>query len=309
MARPLRLHIPGMPYHVMSRGNNKQQIFVDARDHLRYLELLTAGMERFAISCLAYCMMHNHLHLLLVPGEHTISRLMQQVNSDYCRGFNRRHRRVGHVLQGRPAMKIVDTDAYLLTAVRYVLRNPVVSGLAATPSDWRWSSYGALMGRDPCPTSLSFERIWRALDAPSEAVGRERLQGFLECEEIGEGLADLENSLLLGGENLGRLVDPLLPPHRQVADFTYEERFATRPSLEGLFAYADTQSEVEEVAREAFSRHAYTLVAIAAVLGRPSGTVWSWIRRAARRASPAENPRGPRSPRRPGFRGQISIFE
>ena len=298
-----------MPYHVMSRGNNKQRIFADDRDCHRYLELLAAGLSRFGITCVGYCLMVNHLHLLLIPGEHTISRLMQQVNGDYCQGFNRRHRRVGHVLQGRPKMVIVDHDAYLLTAVRYVVRNPIESGRVSGLADWKWSSYSAMMGEQDCPSFLSFDRIWQALDAAEPAVGRARLQEFLDCAEVGDGLAELHNSLLRGGEPLARLADAQLPAKRHVAEFTYEERFATRPSLERLFEDASTQVEVDQVVLEAFARHAYTLSAIGTLLGRPTGTVWAWIRRAAQRSNPPASAAGPRSPRRPVRPGQISNFE
>lgn len=312
MSRPLRIHAPGLPYHVMSRGNGKQCIFEDDDDHLRFLRWLAYTLDRFQIMCVAYCLMWNHFHLLVIPGEHTVSRLMQHLNGAYCGEFNRRHKRVGHVLQGRPPMKIVDSHAYFLTALRYILRNPVTAQRAATAGDWRWSSCRAMLGLEPCPPFLSFEPIWQAFDAPDVTIGRERILRFLEVENPGQPFLELENSLLAGGEGVARRVDPLLPANRKVAEYTYEERYATRPRLEAFFDDAKEPTDFEDGAREAFCAHAYTLRQIGEVLGKPSGTIWLWIQRSASRAG--DTPRGARSPRRvrellPARRGQTSIFE
>jgi len=101
MARPLRIHAPGMLHHVMSRGNDKREMFVDDVDYARYLHLLERSARRFSVIVNGYCLMPNHVHLLMRPTVHPLARLMQHVNSAYCGWFNRRHGRVGHVLQGR----------------------------------------------------------------------------------------------------------------------------------------------------------------------------------------------------------------
>jgi putative transposase len=304
MSRPLRIHLPGMPYHLCSRGNRKECIFEDDADHERFLEVLAHNLKRFQIFCVAYCLMWNHYHLLLVPAAHSVSRLMQQLNSRYCQQLNRRHHRVGHVLQGRFTARIIDNDAYLLTAFRYIARNPVVAGRSEQPEDWRWSSYGATIGVRPIPSFLCFTPLWKALDTADPTIGRERLITFMSADSVGDGMATLNNSLLLGGRSLGEKVDPLLPPHRRSRDFTYVERYATRPSLVQLLGDIESQDQLEEAIWTAFGTHAYTLTEIAAVVQRPPGTIWSWIRRMRRDRSPtAAAPRERRS------RGQISIFE
>ena len=296
-----------MPYHVVSRGNNKCCMFEDDTDHLRFLDRLAISLERFAIACVAYCLMWNHFHLVVIPGAHTVSDFMQHLNGAYCGGFNRRHRRVGHLVQGRPSMTIVDTDAYLLTAVRYVLRNPVEAKKAGTPGDWRWSSYAALWS-DDCPPFLSFDSVWQALDTSTAEIGRERLKTFLAAETVSQGIHDLENSLLIGSEGVGGRVDPLLPPARKNREIPLAERHATRPRLEYFFDDVHSQAEVEDAAREAFCRHAYKLREIGAVIGRPSSTVWTWIQRAAGRTPGPVGTSGPRSRRRYAS-GVISVFE
>ena len=112
MSRPLRLHVPGLLHHVFARGNEKACIYADDQDYESFLELLARTLPRFDVRCVAYCLVWNHYHLLLVPNEHPISRLLQQLNSAYCQRFNRRHHRVGHVLQGRYGCRIVEDGAY-----------------------------------------------------------------------------------------------------------------------------------------------------------------------------------------------------
>jgi len=95
MARPLRIHLPGTLYHVVSRGNNKEAIFADDGDYLRFLSMLASALGRFAFRCHAYRLLWSHFHLLIEAGVHPIWRLMQQLNSCYCQWFNRRHNRFG----------------------------------------------------------------------------------------------------------------------------------------------------------------------------------------------------------------------
>jgi REP element-mobilizing transposase RayT len=280
MARPLRLHVPGVASHVVGRGNAKQCIFEDDRDYLRFLELLERYLGRFGVDCLSYCLMWNHLHLLLVPHRHSLSRLMQQLNSRYCQWFNRRHGRVGHVLQGRFASTFVDDDAYMLRVLRYIARNPVEAALVARAEDWPWSSYRFLMGLAPAPGFLAVDRVWRALNAAGATDGRKRLAQFVNSADEG---AESIGALLYGGENLIETIDPMLDPHRSIADYRYVERFATRPAIQQLLESAVTRHDREDAARTAFMVHAYSLSEIGAAAGRQTGTVWAWIKRSEAR--------------------------
>ena len=154
MARPLRVHIPGVLYHVMSRGNARQQIFLDADDYARFLTRLTVTSARFGVRCRAYCLMVTHFHLLLEPNLFPLSRMMQQLNSSYSQSFNRRHERVGHVLQGRFKSPMIDGDDYVRRVLRYIALNPVRAGLVAHPAEWPWSSYRATAGLETRPSFL-----------------------------------------------------------------------------------------------------------------------------------------------------------
>ncbi len=278
MARPLRLHLPGTLYHVMSRGNDKQHIFLEDHDYERFLHLLESTLGRFKIACLAFCLMGNHYHLLVSPGELSISRMMQQLNSTYCQWFNRKHGRVGHVLQGRFTSRHVDSDSYVLTALRYILNNPVAAGHATSPDQWRWSSYSATAGLTGTPAFLSVERIWAAFDTRNTAVGRHRFILFVSAATTADELADAP--LVIGSEAFARRITPLLEPYRDTRDFPYAERFATRPPLARLFEGRSTSEALYEAAYDAFGQHAYTLREIGELVQRAPSTVWTWIKKA-----------------------------
>jgi putative transposase len=151
MSRQLRVEYPGAVYHVMARGNGKQVIYLDDRDRQLFLESLWAVCLRLDWQVWAYCLMPNHYHLLLQTAHPNLSLGMRDLNGNYAQAFNNRHERVGHLFQGRFKSKLVDKPGYLLELARYIMLNPVRSGLCARPDEWRWSSYQALLrgGSDP----------------------------------------------------------------------------------------------------------------------------------------------------------------
>lgn len=277
MARPLRLHIPGMLYHVMSRGDDKRAIFIDDDDYERFLARLTTTTRRFNVQCYAYCLLWNHAHLLLQPDEIPLSRMMQQLNSSYCQSFNRRHHHVGHVLQGRYKSPLVDSDVYFLRLIRYIVRNPVAAGYVSDPAEWRWSSYRATAGLVEAPPFLDVERVWAALDATNAATARERWTTFVSTAVDDDSPGNL---FLIGARAFATQCAPRLRPYQETEDLVYAERFAARPPLSALFSRSDTGRALDEAVSLAFCQHAYTLREIASFVGRSVPTVWRWIQRA-----------------------------
>ncbi|MEO8431229.1 MAG: transposase [Acidobacteriota bacterium] len=140
MARPLRLEFPGAVYHVTARGNERRLIFTDDEDRLDYLARLDHYRTKFGFRLLAYCLMSNHLHLAIRRGPAPLSRVMAGLHSSYTQSFNRRHRRVGHLFQGRYKAFLVQEDRYLQALVRYIHLNPVRARMVERPCDYRWSS-------------------------------------------------------------------------------------------------------------------------------------------------------------------------
>jgi REP element-mobilizing transposase RayT len=125
MARPLRIEFDGALYHVTSRGNDRKAIFKDNHDRDLFLDILAQITVRFRWICHAYCLMNNHYHLVIETPDGNLSKGMRQLNGVYTQAFNKRHRRVGHVFQGRFKGILVQKDSHFLEVCRYVVLNPV----------------------------------------------------------------------------------------------------------------------------------------------------------------------------------------
>ena len=276
MARPLRLHIPHAFYHVMSRGNAKAVIFLGAPDYEQFLDLLHATSSRFGVRCRAYCLMPNHFHLLLEPDTYPLSRMMQQLNSAYSQVFNRRHERVGHVLQGRFKALLVDRDEYFLQLLRYILLNPVRAALVEDPDAWRWSSYRATAGVSEVPSFLALDDVWRMF-ATSESEAQRRFVAFVNA---GRGLKAPCEGVVSGSDAFRADVAVALEPHRDVRDFSRRERYAVRPSLECMLSDCHDSAARRRLMADAYWRYGYTLREIGTLLGYHESTVWRQIRRA-----------------------------
>jgi REP element-mobilizing transposase RayT len=167
MARKPREDVEDGLYHVFARGNAKQRVFLDDADRLIYLRLLAKVTNQMSWRCLAYGLMENHLHLLIETPLANLSQGMQRLQSRYARDFNDRHRRVGHVFQGRFGAVRVTSDEQLWTVAAYIARNPVAGGLCARAEDWRWGSYAATIGRLPPQPWLDASRLLSLLGTAS----------------------------------------------------------------------------------------------------------------------------------------------
>lgn len=141
--------IPGVPHHVTQRGNRRERIFFEAGDEAVYLDLLTVQLRRYGVECWSYCLMPNHVHLILTPSDETgLARAVGEAHRRYTGFIGARGRWTGHLFQGRFGSVAMDED-HLMSAFRYVALNPVKAKLVARAEDWPWSSTGAyLEGND-----------------------------------------------------------------------------------------------------------------------------------------------------------------
>ncbi len=134
-------------YHIMLRGNEKKDIFLEDQDRERFLNIIRAKNEEKKWLLYAYCLMDNHVHLLINEGAEAISRIMKRINTSYAYYFNTKYKRVGHLLQDRYRSENIESDRYLLAAVRYVHNNPIKAGIVNDASQYRWSSFNLYLGR------------------------------------------------------------------------------------------------------------------------------------------------------------------
>lgn len=150
MARLPRLDLPGIPQHIVQRGNDRQPCFADAADYWRYRQEMREAALKHGCAVHAYVLMTNHVHLLLTadsPGG--ASRMMQAIGRRYVGAFNARYRRTGTLWEGRFKSALVDGDTYLLACHRYIELNPVRAGMVARPGEYRWSSHRCNASGEP----------------------------------------------------------------------------------------------------------------------------------------------------------------
>jgi REP-associated tyrosine transposase len=179
--RPLRPQFEGAIYHATARGNRRGVILADGADCDRYLSIFAETVERYRWRCAAFCLMRTHYHLLLQTPEPNIARGMQFLNGLYAQTFNKRHEYSGHVFQGRYHTQLIETEAHLLAAARYIALNPVRARACERPEDWQWSSYAAVAGLWPGPRFLDAEWLLESFsDSPGRA--RELFRRFVVAE-------------------------------------------------------------------------------------------------------------------------------
>ena len=142
MPRKARMYLPGVPCHVISRGNNRDACFYSDDDYQFYLECLDDACRKYQVALHAYVLMTNHVHLLFTPvSEGGISKVMQSVGRRYVQYINLNYKRSGTLWEGRHKASLVDADEYLLACYRYIELNPVRANMVSHPAEYRWSSY------------------------------------------------------------------------------------------------------------------------------------------------------------------------
>ena len=167
MPRRPREEIEGGIYHVYARGNDRRRIFMDDEDRQLYLSLLRGISERYEWRCLAYCLMDNHVHLLIETPQANLSQGMQRLHGAYAQLFNERHDRVGHLFQGRYGAVRVESDGQLWSTLAYIAANPVRSGLVRSAADWHWSSHRQIVAGES-DGLVDLERLVRLLGGSAQ---------------------------------------------------------------------------------------------------------------------------------------------
>ena len=277
MARPLRIELAGGLYHVTSRGDRREDIFLDEEDRQVWLEIFGAVCRRCNWVCHAWCLMSNHYHVVVETVEGNLSQGMRQLNGVYTQTFNRRHQRVGHVFQGRYRAIIVEKDAYLLELMRYVVLNPVRARMVADAADWPWSSYGAMVGMTPYPE-------WLQTDWMLGQFGRSRgraVVAYVDFVRSGVGQPGLWESLrgqvFLGSKEFIERMQQVASDQSAVSEIPRVQR---RPLARPLTEYRDTIADARVAMASAYATGDYTMQEIAICFGVHYATVSRAVKRA-----------------------------
>ncbi len=164
MPRKPRIQQSGMIHHVIARGNNKDDIFIDDNDRIRYLTLIVRYRDRFDFSLLSYCLMDNHIHLLIRQGHSSLSDIMKGLQQSYTQYYNAKYKTIGHVFHQRFKSKPVCDDPYLLSLIAYIHNNPKDLGYNDL-AHYKWSSHNEILqpsSKNIADVELLFELIGRS---------------------------------------------------------------------------------------------------------------------------------------------------
>lgn len=278
MSRPLRIEFPGALYHITGRGNARQRIYQDDADRERFLATLAHVVDRYGWLCHAYCLMDNHYHLLIETPKANLSLGMRQINGLYTQTYNRRHRRVGHLFQGRFKGILVEKESHLLEMCRYVVLNPIRAKKVTHPREWEWSSYPATAGERSVPEFLTVDWI---LGQHGERYreAQKRYRAYV-AEGIGtpSPWEKLQGQIYLGGKEFVRKHQP----DRVIREIPRRQSQAHRPGLKELFS---GQQILDPVILEAYRRYGYRMSEIAEYLGVHYSTVSRRLKRAEKRSA------------------------
>ena len=243
MSRPLRLEFAGALYHITSRGNARNLTFLQEDDFELFLQILGDVCQRYNWIVHAYCLMSNHYHLLVETPDGNLSKGMRQLNGVFTQSMNRKHRRVGHLFQGRYKAILVDKGAYLLELCRYIVLNPVRAKMVNSPDEWLWSSWHCMLAKVTSPA-------WLSTDALLVQFANNRLdaiQCYIEFVMSGVGKTvwdDLQHQIFLGDDNFVEKHQLLLDGHSgDLSEIPLKQRSAWALSLEEYNAQARGKHE------------------------------------------------------------------
>ncbi|MFH1874029.1 MAG: transposase [Pseudomonadota bacterium] len=176
MSRPLRIEYEGAFYHVMNRGNARQNIFTQPKDYETFINVLVESIKLWELKVHALALLPNHYHMLIETPLANLSRAMRHINGVYTQRFNRQHQRDGHIFRGRYKAILVEEDAYLVELIRYIHRNPIKAGLVEFPEKYKWSSHRDYLGSD--------DRKWLTTNYILSYFGKRKNRSRLRLHEF-----------------------------------------------------------------------------------------------------------------------------
>jgi len=265
MARPIRLEFPGAIYHVTTRGNGGENIFIDDQDRLQFLTVLGEVVSRAGWIVHAYVLMDNHYHLLIETPNGNLSRGMRQLNGVYTQRFNSCHGGGGRVFQGRFKAILVERDGALLELCRYVVLNPLRLKAVKNISRYRWSSYRATAGEVQSPAWLSTGWLLGQFGRSSSVAQRKYAEFVAAGINLPSPLSNVKAQVLLGSAAFVKKMKLRLLTKVDIKKSARDKKRIKRPSLSSLFPLKvrNEKSLRNDAIRRAYQEYGYTMAAIA----------------------------------------------
>lgn len=275
MARPLRIEYKGALYHVTSRGNARESIYRDDEDRTTFLDTFQKVNNRYNWISHAYCLMNNHYHLVIETPDGNLSKGMRQLNGVYTQAYNRRHKRVGHVLQGRYKAVVIQKESHLLEVCRYVVLNPVRAKAVKNPEEWEWSSYRATAGIERPHPSLTTEWLLSQFGTRRKRAEKK----YREFVEAGSGEKGIWNGIkgqsILGEEAFVEDLTGYIKGYKEIQEIPKVQRYINRLTLQEVFQKDTLQDKAirNRKISEAVNIHGYSQREVADHLGIHYSTV------------------------------------
>lgn len=206
MARTLRIEYEGAYYHLLSRGNNQQAIFLDNQDRYTFLKTLGRMAERFEVDIFVFVLMDNHYHLMLRTNSPNLSKAMQWLGTTYTTIFNQKNSRKGHLFQGRYKSILIENESYLLRLSFYIHRNPLRAGMVDRLVDYPWSSYPAYAYNRMCPDWLETDMILSQFGHGNSGrkAYREKVQQYSDEEK--NFWEEIKHGMIYGSESFANKI-------------------------------------------------------------------------------------------------------
>lgn len=236
MARPIRIQYSGAFYHIMTRGNERAEIFKSAQDYQLFLMIFTEVIDRYNWQCFSYCLMPNHYHLLIKTREPNLSLGMRQLNGKYTQEFNISHKRVGHLFQGRFKSILVEEEKYKNQLIRYINLNPIRAEIVDNLGKWQWSSHLEIIGEKGKTNCLDTKAVLSQFDEKDEKLARAIYLDYLYSKsEESPVLKDMKGGIILGSLEFIEKIKVHFKKQDQEFEIPIRERLAYRPLLEEIF--------------------------------------------------------------------------
>lgn len=234
MTRPLRIEFAGALYHVTSRGDRQENVYLHDEDRCSYLDVLKDVCERFNWVIHAYCLMSNHYHLLIETPDSNLAKGMRQLNGVYTQRFNRTHKRVGHVFQGRYKAILVQKETYLLELARYIVLNPVRAEMVHSAKDWPWSSYRATAGFKEADEFLHADWILSAFSKRKTLAIQYYREFISQGKNQPKPWEQLKNQIYLGSDDFVDEMQCKIMPDKDLSEIVSAQK---RPTAKQLSYY------------------------------------------------------------------------
>jgi REP element-mobilizing transposase RayT len=235
-------------YHVIQRGNNKGEIFIADRDRGKFIEILARMKSKYNFLVYAYCLMSNHIHLVIDDNGNDISRLIKSVNVSYALYFNKKYKRVGHLFQDRFKSEIITNDRYLLQVSKYIHNNPVKANMVIAPEEYYWSSYNIYLGR--MENKYDLVDTTKILGLISDNTGRAAKQYALyvnQKEAKAPQVMDVEDNYTAGDKQDSGIIITVKEAKEKIEEIASKNRLTYEQLLRNKRLRNETIKEIREV--------------------------------------------------------------